>query len=105
MFVYFYAVAFCEPGLESAPQSIAYQGTSFDKTVSAPAPEILTHGSVIVKRAAPPFTGIGFQPWIGLALVAHVVSSVRLCALFSPTSNQKAVQGHLYISALPPMVA
>jgi hypothetical protein len=60
MLMYLYAVALITTGLQSTPQTIAYQGTSFYEDVSAESLEITAHGSVIGQRPPRPLRGIGF---------------------------------------------
>jgi hypothetical protein len=60
MLMYLYAVALITAGLQSTPQTIAHQGTSFYEDVPAESPEITAHGSVIGQRPPGPLRGIGF---------------------------------------------
>jgi hypothetical protein len=73
MLMYLYAVALITTGLQSTPQTIAYQGTSFYEDGSAESLEITAHGSVIGQRPPRPLGGIGFQPGIRRVLFVHVV--------------------------------
>jgi hypothetical protein len=50
--VYLYAVTPIATGLQSTPQSIAYQGASFNEDVSAESLKVTAHSSVVGQRSS-----------------------------------------------------